>query len=420
VSDSPSPSAAVFSPRLLLGWAGVAVLLFFATLYAMGGGKLPGAHPDSVGPSSFSHSAIGYAGLAESLRRRGIPVISSEYDAVAKLTPGSALVIAEPQFQGEDVARSLLVAKKILLVLPKWQGKESATHRGWIANVEKVPGVAAQLTLALLNPGGTVIRKDEPPSWTVNRFAVAPTIEAPVQLMKSTLLRPLIASEDGMLLGELPDKTRRIWILADPDILNNYGLPARGNAALAFAILDSLRGSGDSRIVFDETVHGFVAAPPTSPFMLLFRFPFVVATAQGVVAIALLLWATMGRFGAPDALPPPLAAGKEGLIRNAARLLEFGGNQPVIMQRYVQALFRGAARELHAPAGLAGEALLEWLRRVGAARGITIDCVRLGREVDAIAADRRRNPSALVRLVAEAHRWKQGIVDGRGKHSRDH
>jgi len=90
MSDQATASA-VFSPWLLLGWVAVAALLFIATLYAMGGGRLPRAHPGLVGPSTYSHSAIGYAGLAELLRRRGVPTISSQYDALAKLKPGSLL-----------------------------------------------------------------------------------------------------------------------------------------------------------------------------------------------------------------------------------------------------------------------------------------------------------------------------------------
>ncbi len=44
---------------------------------------------------------------------------------------------------------------------------------------------------------------------------------------------------------------------------------------------------------------------------------------------------------------------------------------------------RDVARQLHAPRGLSGEALVEWLRRVGTARGVEVDC-------GALLAQRRR------------------------------
>ncbi len=99
--------------------------------------------------------------------------------------------------------------------------------------------------------------------------------------------------------------------------------------------------------------------------MLLFRFPFVVATVQGLIAIALLLWATMARFGAPQSAPPPLSAGRAGLLQNMAKLIEFTGHQQVMIRRYVQETVRDVARQLHAPRALAGQALIAWLQRVG-------------------------------------------------------
>jgi len=71
-------------------------------------------------------------------------------------------------------------------------------------------------------------------------------------------------------------------VLADPDVIANHGLARDGNAALAVAVIGRLR-AGNGGVVFDETVHGYVAKP-ANPFMLLFRFPFVVATAQGLLA----------------------------------------------------------------------------------------------------------------------------------------
>ena len=125
--------------------------------------------------------------------------------------------------------------------------------------------------------------------------------------------------------------------------------------------------------MFDETVHGFVGEP-ANPLLLLFRFPFVMATIQGAIAIALLLWATLGRFGAPQPAPPPLSAGRQGLLENIAKLVEFTGHQEVMIRRYVLETVRDVARQLHAPRELSTAALIGWLQRVGAARGVAIDC----------------------------------------------
>ena len=126
-----------------------------------------------------------------------------------------------------------------------------------------------------------------------------------------------------------------------------------------------MRG-GSGNVVFDETVHGFTEQP-ASPFHILFEWPFVLATAQGLVAIALLLWATMGRFGLPLTAPIVFPSGKARLIENTAKLFALARYQPVIVRRYVYAMIRDAGRMLHAPAGLTDSALIAWLQRTGQA-----------------------------------------------------
>jgi hypothetical protein len=237
-------------------------------------------------------------------------------------------------------------------------------------------------------------------------------------------------------------------VLSDPDVIANHGLARPSNAALAVAIINRLREVASSasatgprekatdagKVVFDETMHGYVAKP-LSPFFLLFSFPFVVATAQAGIAVALLLWATMARFGAPQSVPAPLSAGRGGLLQNMAKLIEFTGHQPVMVARYVRETVREVSRALHAPRELSGPALIAWLQRVGGARGVDIDCGALIEEAGRLAPAAwvsggeeprraaqgtrtgRRDAAALVRLARDTHRWKGEILDGRARDS---
>jgi hypothetical protein len=139
----------------------------------------------------------------------------------------------------------------------------------------------------------------------------------------------------------------------------------------------------------------------------------VMATIQAAIAIALLLWATLGRFGTPQPAPPPLSAGRQGLLENIAKLIEFTGHQEVMVRRYVLETVRDVARQLHAPRELSTAALIGWLQRVGTARGVDTDCGALIREAETLGESRRRNPAPLVRLARQIHRWKGEIIDGR-------
>jgi len=399
----------IFSQRLLIGWIVAAVLTFAISLYFMGNG---GQGNDTVGPSTFSRSAIGYAGIADVLQRLDIPVVKSRYDSLGKLTAGSVLVIAEPLpgAKTEETMRTLLKADTILLVLPKWTGQPSKQKSGWLGEAEAWPTPDVNWALHLVAPQADVLEVDHA-AWTTNVLNLAPGLEAPIRLMHGDRLQPLIGDADGMLLGRLTDRKRLIWVLSDPDVISNHGLARAGNAALAVAMIARLR-SGSGSVVFDETIHGFVTEP-ANPILLLFRFPFVMATIQGAIAIALLLWATLGRFGTPQPAPPPLSAGRQGLLENIAKLIEFTGHREVMVRRYVLETVRDVARQLHAPRELSTAALIGWLQRVGKARGVDTDCGALIREAEILGESRRRNPAPLVRLARQIHRWKGEIIDGR-------
>jgi uncharacterized protein DUF4350 len=410
MSDAP-----IFSRKLMLGWIAGAVVIFAASLYLMGSKEHAG--PDNAGASTYSRSAIGHAGIFEVLQRLDIPVIKSLSNSLDKLAEGDVLVLAEPLRQDEGI-NQLIKADRVLLVLPKWAGLPSDKHPGWVRLVGERSTSDAKWVVGLVAPRMDVVRWEGLMLWTTNELNLRPDVMKPTQLMRGTGLRPVIAGEQGMLVGELVERNRRVLVLADPDVIANHGLARDGNAALAVALIERLRGE-DGTVVFDETIHGY-SAPAENPFALLFRFPFVIATVQGLIGVALLLWATLARFGAPQSVPPPLSAGRAGLLQNMAKLIEFTGHQQVMVRRYVEETLRHVARQLHAPRALAGDALVAWLKRVGGARGVSVDCASLLQQARELGVGGRRDQASLVRLARETHRWQGEMLDGRTRHSRDH
>ncbi len=405
----------ILSQRLLIGWIVAAVLTFVLSLYFMGNSE---QSTDTIGASTYSRSAIGYAGIADVLQRLDMPVVKSRYDSLGKFTPGSVLVIAEPLpgAKTEETMRTLLKADTVLLILPKWIGQPSSSTPGWIGEATPVDRPIAEWSLHLVAPKADLSDVNAA-NWTTNTLNLTPTIEAPIRLMHGDRLQPIIGNSDGMLLGQLRDRNRKVWVLSDPDVISNHGLAQTGNAALAVALIEHLR-AGSGSIIFDETIHGFLAEP-ANPLLLLFRFPFVLATIQGAVAIALLLWATLGRFGTPQPAPAQMSAGRQGLLENIAKLVDITGHREVMIKRYVLETLRDVGRQLHAPRGLSTAALIGWLQRVGAARGVATDCGPLIEEAAMLGDSRIRNPAPLVRLARQIHRWKGEILDGRFGHTRD-
>jgi hypothetical protein len=412
-----SDAAPIFSRKLMLGWIAGAVVIFAASLYLMGSKDYEG--PESAGASTFSRSAIGHAGIFEVLQRLDIPVIKSLSNSLDKVGAGGVLVLAEPRASlRQDDLISKLKAERVLLVLPKWFGLPSDQHPGWVREVRERSTSDPSSVVSLLASRMEAVREDGPVLWTTNELDLRPDVVKPTQLMRGTGLRPVIAGDKGMLVGELVERNRRVLVLSDPDVIANHGLAREGNAALAVALIKRLR-MANGTVVFDEAIHGYTA-PAENPFALLFRFPFVIATVQGLIAVALLLWATLARFGAPQSVPPPLSAGRAGLLQNMAKLIEFTGHQQVMVRRYVEETLRHVARQLHAPRALAGDALVAWLRRVGGARSVSVDCASLLQQARELGAAGRRDQASLVRLARETHRWQGEMLDGRTRDPRDH
>jgi hypothetical protein len=218
-----------------------------------------------------------------------------------------------------------------------------------------------------------------------------------------------VAGPEGILVGDRDIGGQRIRIVADPDILSNHGVVHEANARFALALVTELRVPY-GRVVFDETIHGF-RAPGRNPLRLPFTPPFHIVTALTLGSIALLLWASMARFGRPQIVPPALQPGKQMLIRNASRLIALGGRGEPIVAAYVEAVIREVGRRLRAPARLDAAGLVDWLDRAGRARGVRSDLHELVRRTEALRIGLRVDPRMVVRVAADAHRWKQEMLN---------
>jgi hypothetical protein len=386
----------------------------------------------SAGADGYSVSAIGHQGLVRLLEKLDVPVIVSRSNSGDKARHG-LLIVAEPTVT-DDTSRNRLSqlvasAPNTLVVLPKWYG---SVERGkvWIADarllpVEEVEPVVRALELEY---SATIERHATPADWVVDppvedprsagRAVGGPTprdraspidsgITRPVirepQLLATQGLTAITADRAGnQLLGRVERGDGTLTVLADPDVLNNYGLRSAENARFAIQLIDELRHDGP--VVIDETMHGYARQP--SLVRMLFRFPLVLATLQVLVCAVLAVWAAMVRFGPRGAAPPPIAPGKDFLIRNTAALLHYGGHHAHALKRYLQLNTLAVRHALHAPS-LAPAAMTAWLERVRAVRGGQVSLVELEQAVE--TAD---TPARVVEVADRVFRWRMEMTDG--------
>lgn len=175
-----------------------------------------------------------------------------------------------------------------------------------------------------------------------------------LQTIDGEKIYPLITASDGnAVLAEVPGKN--IYILADPDLLNNFGLAERQNAFAAIALLAALDPDNPGTIVFDTMLP--FGAGGRNLAQLMFEPPFLGVTLALLAAALLAGIATWARFGPPRREPRAVAFGKRALIENivslarrAQRVRDGGG-------AYADSVRDWAARRLALPRTLQGEAL---------------------------------------------------------------
>lgn len=373
----------------------------------------------STRTNSYSYSAIGHRAFVALLDELGIPVTVSRFDSGARAGEHALLVVAEPGRlehgrDTRDLEHMLRRAKRALLVLPKWapverfDDGEDPEHEGWVRQVRMLDPEAAGATLSMLGIRGDVVRPTTPVEWSYGELGVAPNLVQP-QVIEPGGIVPIVSCAQGILLGRLRVSWGNVTVLADPDVLSNHGLARDGNAAFVLRMLDLARGSYEA-VVLDETTHGFARNP--NLYRSLFAFPLLLATVQTFAVIGVLLWAAMGRFGAPQRAGPALEPGKDFLIDNIATMLRFGGHTSLALAGYLRVAVADVRTKLHVPARLDDEGARTWLDGNAAARGGRLTLGRLEGMVE--RGTGRRDRARTLRVAQLIHRWREEMIHGRG------
>jgi hypothetical protein len=408
-----------FSRRRLAWAVGVAVASFTIFLLLLAYGR--DLERPAPGPNTFSRSALGYQGAAELLRAMGLGVVSRQAPAGSGVGPDHPLVVAEPDpGAGGGSARQQILWQEALdrkaplvVVLPKWAPGEPQKGRPeWLSEVEL-------MSPEQVRPALKRLRDSEHPI-EVRRFSRAKgceviwqgeenprplkiDIEAVVQLLRSEELEPVIQCAGGLLVARRPATANRpqVVVIADPDLLNNYGLGRGENASVVYQIFT--RALGAKGVVFDETIHGFNRTRGLIAEAL--RFPMVLAVLQGVVLLGVVLWAGMGRFGKPLPVTVGLTAGKEVLIGNTAELLTGGGHMADSASRYFQQTTRAVAAYYFLPPDLPETERLARLQALSEGHGKRLNLKALEADLQRLPAGRRGQDQAAW-IAQRLYQWR--------------
>lgn len=351
--------------------------LFLGLLLLMGRGENPLADTQNGGAHASGNGLAGYAGLTRLLAAEGYRITRSR-SPVGLETSNILVLTPPPSTDPEDIAAILEKRRDLgptLVILPKWRAS-------------RPPGNLPREAAAKFKRGWVVLGGADAPEWPAllpAPFAFTPTLEElggdesvgwdgldlsgqlPTRTIlyagKSALHEVLIEDAAGHPLAVLVrdaaasdynENAQWVIFLIEPDLANNYGLADPVRAAAALALVKQLDPEASGAVTFDMTLNGFGGSE--NLLTLAFRPPFLAATLCLILALAIVFWRALLRFGPAATQAPATALGKRQLVENGAGLILRARRWSLLAAPYAQLTERRLARSLglarHDPASL--------------------------------------------------------------------
>jgi hypothetical protein len=345
---------------------------------------------------------VGFKGLTRLLGATGdgTVMIRSEFD----LESEDLVVVALEERVDRDALSSLIArraAKPTLLILPKWNTVPDPMKKGWVS---KAGLVDTDFLGGLLE--GIAELKITPTRTPQNARATGQDLLSGITLPTPALSQsisgedviPMLTLQGRTLLAEVGDQA--LYVLADPDIMNNHGLANPRTARAAVEIIRRLNSTGAKSVGFDLTLNGF--SRQANVLKLIFEPPFLALTLALFVAALLAGFHGASRFG-PERRPERVIAfGKAALVDNSAGVLRMAGREHRTGEAYAQLVREEAKRRVGAPALLKDDSLDAYLDRFAGPGGLSF--TELANSIRA-ARDRHELLSAARALF----QWKKDI-----------
>ncbi len=379
-----------------LGIFGFLAALFIAIIKDDSGVPAPNATPQS-------ESAIGHKALMTFMDKLGVPTGFSLGELLSFVGVDQLTMLIEPDPEAisyQDLPRRMN-AKTVLLVLPKWVDFADQDKPRWLAGAGLMERAAVSEVARSIIADADINRLSAPVIFTRNEFRNAPTLSKP-QLLRSTKLKPIVSSAEGILLGSIKRGRSTIYVLSDPDLLNNHGLDNGNNGALTLGIINRLRGDGG--VAVDFGIYRNISAK--SMWRRLVEPPLLGTCLLLLCSLALLMWHASTRFGQPMLAPPPLARGKLALIANSAALFQTPEHSHDLLARYLDQLVQDVQRDQPHMARLSGDSRTKSLDHLSQVR-------RTSQLFSALEIAVRERKVDSAQLAKDIDAWKQEIVGGK-------
>ena len=334
-----------FNAKVIIWLIGGGILAFIAYLFLSTYAPETSEGNNGAG-HALSKSAIGYSGLVklETALGRAPALVRDEAD----LNTDGLLILTPEIGQNPDALAKLVAArlgKPTLIVLPKHETSRRPLHSGWVDDAGfYAPQDIAKMMSKISPMGINRMRATASATFGGQVPVVIFNNTSNVQYISGSYLEPIFTDDlypndlrkNHFIIGRAPNN---VFILADPDVLNNIGMADPHRAYGAVRLLEQLTPKGQA-ITFDLTLNGFKQGRGLLDLIL--RPPFLALTVALLVAALMALLNGLVRFGPALAEARAIPRGKGALVANTADLLKLAKVEHELGGRYA-ALIRDLA-----------------------------------------------------------------------------
>lgn len=243
-----------------------------------------------------------------------------------------------------------------LVILPKWRSGMRLT------------GLGHPFLTVPRNDVQTILRSVAGPGVGDIRFAGAPFTDYALlddpdlsarlyaaQVFDGHGCDALVGKPGAMVLGRCPlsgsGAQDHVYILSDPDLLNNHGLSLGDNAWIAAKVLPGI--AGNKRIVIDYSDRNWLTEPEQivqrkrtwQDLKRLYQPPFLSLWVGAGVLLLLAIWRGGVRDGPVTDLPSTIGSGKRTANRVRARLMRMTDQDGALLSDFIDTRLRTRAAE---------------------------------------------------------------------------
>ncbi len=404
MSERIAKSANPFSGTVVGVLVAVALASFIG-VFALLGWSPELADKNRAGQHPYSKSALGFAGLIDLLARDGKTVTVSRLRSSLEYND-DLLILSIPPYgyhRATDFDENY-ISEPALYILPKWSGYPDRQKPSWQKETNLVDRARVTELLQRFDTGADIWRLRDPGPLETPFGQIKPSFEHQMQVIDSDSLEPIIERPGGALLSKLPG--REVYILADPDVLNTFGLAKRENARFGLSMIEWLIPYDGAGITFDATLHGFERSE--NFLRAIFDMPFLGATLLALATMLMVGWASLFRARPPARETRALAFGKKALADSSAGLVTMAKRQSKFAPGYALLHRRALLRRLNLPRSLPDKELASTIDAIAKQRGMTVNwgAASEGLKTTEIT------PDALKDRARTIWRWRKEITDG--------